>query len=251
MTHRHLANIFAGLLVATPHVFSEAEKFVCLWLHESERVYGDRLVDYDDLDKFKQLLLGQTRKIFPQYNIGKYYLSGGGVDPDPLMFCHFADGHAQPEELMYDQAFNLSDVKKSLDQALGEYNEINATMNLVLFDDAVCHVARIVRIVKQTGGHALLVGVGGSGKQSLSRLAAFVCGYKVVQIMVNQGYSLLDFRTDLQTMYNSAGVKLEGVMFLLTDQQIVNEKFMVYINDLLSSGNIPDLYNKDEKEVQP
>ena len=67
--------------------------------------------------------------------------------------------------------------------------------------------------------------------------------------MVNQTYSLLDFKTDLQGMYAKAGVKQEGTLFLLTDTQINNEKFFVYLNDLLSSGNIPDLYSKDEKET--
>jgi dynein heavy chain len=94
----------------------------------------------------------------------------------------------------------------------------------------------------------MLVGVGGSGKQSLSRLAAHICGFTVMSIAVNNTYSLLDFRTDLQAMYNKAGVKQEGVLFMLTDTQIVSEKFLVYINDLLSSGNIPDLFTRDEKE---
>jgi dynein heavy chain, axonemal len=247
---RHLANVFQGLLVASPHTFKDPEKFVYLWLHESERVYGDRLVDYEDLDKFKRIIQNQARKAFPQYNIARFYLSGGGIKADPLVFCHFADGTTHGgDELAYDQALSITDLRTTLEASLDEYNETNAVMNLVLFDDAVLHVARIVRIIKQTGGHALLVGVGGSGKQSLARLASHVCGLAVMQIMVNQNYSLLDFRTDLQAMYNKAGVKQEGVLFLLTDTQISNEKFMVYLNDLLSSGNIPDLYTKDEKDA--
>ena len=35
-------------------------------------------------------------------------------------------------------------------------------------------------------------------------------------------------------------------MFLLTDSQITNERFLIYINDLLASGNIPDLFAVDE-----
>lgn len=54
--------MFQGLLVATPIVFKDPEKFVFLWLHESERVYGDRLVDYDDLNKFKMIMQSQARK---------------------------------------------------------------------------------------------------------------------------------------------------------------------------------------------
>lgn len=63
-------------------------------------------------------------------------------------------------------------------------------------------VARIVRIVLNDGGHALLVGVGGSGKQSLSRLAAFICGYSVSQIVISSTYSINDLKEDLKTMYN-------------------------------------------------
>ena len=50
-------------------------------------------------------------------------------------------------------------------------------------------------------------------------------------------------------MYNKAGNKDEGVMFLLTDSQITNERFLIYLNDLLASGNIPDLYGPDELDA--
>ncbi|CAE7772764.1 ODA11, partial [Symbiodinium microadriaticum] len=136
---RHLANIFQGLLVATPQVFNDPEKFVYLWLHESERVYGDRLVDEEDLLKFKQIIQNQARKAFAQYNVARFYMTGGGVSADPLVFCHFADGTTQGDELVYDKSGDLTVLRKTLETALEEYNETNAVMNLVLFDDAVLH----------------------------------------------------------------------------------------------------------------
>jgi dynein heavy chain len=51
-----------------------------------------------------------------------------------------------------------------ISEALREYNDNNAVMNLVLFEDAMKHICRICRIVMPPSGHALLVGVGGSGK---------------------------------------------------------------------------------------
>ena len=238
---RHLANVFAGILVSSPANFDNAEKFCYLWLHESERVYGDRIVDNAGVLKFRDIMSAQAKKAFPQFNASKFYLAQGA---DPLVFCHFASG----DEMQYDQVTNLEDVKSTLEGALADYNEINAVMDLVLFNDAICHVARITRIIQNTAGHAMLVGVGGSGKQSLSRLAAHICGYGVAQITISSTYGVNDLKTDLQAMYRKAGIRGEGVMFLFTDNQITNEKFLVFLNDLLASGNIPDLYTKDEQD---
>ena len=58
-----------------------------------------------------------------------------------------------------------------------------------------------------------------------------------------------DFKADMITLYASSGLKGNSLVFLFTDQQIIDERMLVYFNDLLSSGYIPDLYNADELRV--
>lgn len=59
------------------------------------------------------------------------------------------------------------------------------------------HICRIARIIDLPVGNALLVGVGGSGKQSLSKLSAFILSYDVVRIVVTSSYSMVDLKTDI------------------------------------------------------
>merc|ERR1719421_282776 len=101
----------------------------------------------------------------------------------------------------------MEQIKKVLEDKLNEYNETFAAMNLVLFEDAINHICRIARITDNPCGNALLVGVGGSGKQSLSRLSSFINNQDVLSILVNQSYGLNELKLDLQEFYKKAAVK--------------------------------------------
>lgn len=135
-----------------------------------------------------------------------------------------------------------------LSEAMVSYNDLVAAMNLVLFEDAMMHVCRVNRILESPRGSALLVGVGGSGKQSLSRLAAFISSLEVFQIQLKKGYGVSDLKLELAALYSKAGLKNLGIMFLMTDAQVPNEQFLVLINDMLASGEVPDLFAEDEVE---
>lgn len=51
-------------------------------------------------------------------------------------------------------------------------------MKIIFFMDAIEHCARLARILRAERGNGLLVGVGGMGKQSLTKLASHLNGYK-------------------------------------------------------------------------
>lgn len=121
-------------------------------------------------------------------------------------------------------------------------------MNLVLFDDAIDHVTKIHRVIRIDQGNALLVGVGGSGKQSLTRLAAFAAGCEVFEIKLSRGYSETHFRDDLKILYNKLGIENKKVVFMFGDQHVAEEGFLELINNMLTSGMVPALFADEEKE---
>eukprot|EP00928_Gymnodinium_smaydae_P031101 TRINITY_DN22944_c0_g4_i1.p1 TRINITY_DN22944_c0_g4~~TRINITY_DN22944_c0_g4_i1.p1 ORF type:complete len:1938 (-),score=445.97 TRINITY_DN22944_c0_g4_i1:215-5482(-) len=94
----------------------------------------------------------------------------------------------------------------------------------------------------------MLVGVGGSGKQSLARLAAFTSGHFCFQITITKNYNDNALFEDLRVLYIKAGVKNEAVTFLFTDAEVKSENFLEYMNSLLATGDIVGLFAKDEKD---
>ncbi|XP_008068583.1 dynein heavy chain 17, axonemal [Carlito syrichta] len=235
---RDLSNIFQGLLFSTAEVLKTPLDLVRLWLHEAERVYGDKMVDEKDQEALHRVTMASTKKYFD--DLGEELLFA-----KPNIFCHFAQGIGDPK---YFPVTDVTHLNKLLVDVLDSYNEVNAVMNLVLFEDAVAHICRINRILESPRGNALLVGVGGSGKQSLSRLAAFISALDVFQITLKKGYGIPDLKTDLAAQYIKAAVKNMPSVFLMTDSQVAEEQFLVLINDLLASGEIPGLFMDDEVE---
>lgn len=94
----------------------------------------------------------------------------------------------------------------------------------------------------------MLIGVGGSGKQSLTRLAAYISSLDVFQTQLRKGFTIADLKLDVAALFMKAGVKNTSCCYLMTDSQVAEENFLVIINDLLASGEIPDLFAPEDIE---
>lgn len=233
---RDLANVFQGILFSTGETCPDASNLIKLWVHEANRVYCDKLVDQQDIEAFNKIINDVVKKNFEGVDDNLIFVK-------PLIYCHFAEGL---QESKYMPIYEWARLNTLLKDAQANYNDLVGSMNLVLFEDAMSHICRISRILEGPRGNALLIGVGGSGKQSLARLAAFISNLEVFQIQLKKGYSIIDMKADLAALYLKAGLKNVACMHLMTDSQVAEESYLVLINDMLASGEIMELFPDDE-----
>lgn len=234
---RELTNIFQGICLMKNGDYNSFVDVVKLWIHEFARVVSDRFFTIPELDVYNNLLREVMKK---QLNLGNQVEEI--LSSQQSIYTSFANSNIKS----YLPITNMEQLKKVVDAKLQEYNESNAMMDLVLFEQAAEHITRISRIISNPSGNAMLIGVGGSGKQSLSRLAAFIVGYEVKQLQVTGSFKVDDLLEAFRDMFKLSGVKGIQILFLMTDTQVVDERFLIYINAILSSGWISGLFPKDE-----
>ena len=250
---RDYARVIQGLLLSTPDSFKDSKKFVRLWIHEVYRVFYDRLVDSDDCNWLYSEICKTSQEDFKMdlkdvYQ--KYVVPEKPIEDDQVRGCVFSalTGSVSAKSV-YDEVESMQTLTSKVELSLNDYNALSKKpMDLVLFRFAVEHLTKIARVLQQPQGSMLLVGVGGSGRQSLSRLAAYLCGIDVFQIEISRGYNKVNWHDDLRKLLKQCGGQGKPLIFLMTDSQIQEESFLEDISNLLNAGEVPNLFPPDEKQ---
>ncbi|XP_029013318.1 dynein axonemal heavy chain 6 isoform X2 [Betta splendens] len=240
---RDLSKCVQGMLQCDSSQVRDKNQVFRLFCHECQRVFHDRLINNQDKTYFNTVISEMARQYFSIDLEPSYFLT------KPIIFGDFMKVGADKEERQYEDLTDMNKIQAVLQDYLDDYNmTFSKETRLVFFQDAIEHVSRIARMIRQERGNALLVGVGGTGKQSLTRLAAHMCGYRCFEIELSRGYNYDSFHEDLRRLYKMAGVEGKDMVFLFTDTQIVVEEFLEDINNMLNSGEVPNLFEKDELE---
>jgi len=267
-TIRELASVFSGICtVASQPQYKviqngsaiktkmRSELFlIALWRHECDRTFIDKLISNGDKKVFSELLDRITKEKFrdsldfSDEQLMTNYLFADFMREDEL--DEYGDVVAAAP-FVYEACPDVESIRGICNKKLEEYNLKNSSkqMNLVIFDDALKHLLRIARIINTPGGNILLVGVGGSGKQSLTKLASYIEQKQFFQISLTKSYSDSNLKDDIKELYHMAGPEGKSVSFIMTDAEIKSESFLEIINSMLSTGEIPGLIPKDEKDV--
>lgn len=161
------------MYLADRNYYETKEQVVKLWAHEVLRVFSDRLIDNADKEKFQKMLNDQLEQQFTM-NYQEHCMTN---QASHAIFVDFLrEDEEDDDKRIYDEVTDFPKLREFLYDKLDDYRREPkmAKMDIVLFKDAIIHVCKIYRVITMKRGHTLLVGVGGSGRHSLTRLAAYV-----------------------------------------------------------------------------
>ncbi|KNE63057.1 hypothetical protein AMAG_08223 [Allomyces macrogynus ATCC 38327] len=217
---RDLSKVFQGMLMAETRSIETANDFILLWVHESQRVFSDRLVDAADKGWFTTLL---KKTMVSKLGVPWEEV----VHVEPVLYGDYMTPGADPKH--YVQVKDLKKVVKLTEEYLEDYNnQVSKPMKLVMFLDAIEHVSRICRILRQPKGNALLL------------------EYECFQIEISKNYGQNEWKEDLKKVLFRAGIDAKQTVFLYCDTQVFQESCVEDVNNLLNSGDVPNLYTNDD-----
>ncbi|MEE6501786.1 hypothetical protein FKM82_004321 [Ascaphus truei] len=252
---RDFSRVIQGCLLVKKESIENKRIMVRLFVHEALRVFYDRLVDDKDRSWLFNLIKDIVKEHFKESfeAVFEHLKTETGPlseeDIRNLLFGDYMTPDLEGDERLYAEVPSVQQFSDIVGQCLEEYNQTHKTrMNLVIFRYVLEHLSRICRILKQPGGNALLVGVGGSGRQSLTRLATAMAKMNIFTPEISKSYGMNEWREDLKSLMMNAGVKGHKTVFLISDTQIKQEAFLEDVDSLLNTGEVPNLFAVDEKQ---
>ena len=286
---RDLSRVFQGILRTPRSSVPDGKTLILLWRHENERVFADKLTTIADKDLFKTQLDGCLKELLDSAIKPSAAATGGapakfGAKPAKKPAATTAKGSANDKVCTFDEIVkedpffvdflrdevydedgvlvseapkvyelggSMESLRNRVKDFLSKYNDQypSKAMNIVLFDDAMRHLMRISRCLGMPKGCMLLVGVGGSGKQTLTRLGAYCSGHNTFQIVMSKTYNMNNLLDDIRVMYKACGQQGQRTTFIFTEAEIKDESFLEVMNSILTTGEVANLIPKDELMV--
>jgi dynein heavy chain len=153
---RDISKVVQGCCSADQKQTQETVDIVRLWVHENQRVFGDRMINNEDKATLVDLLMQEAEK---------FKLKREDVfNVERIIYGDYSQG-IDGENRPYIQVTDIAMMIEKIIEYLEDHNQgSKSPMRLVMFLDACDHVSRICRILRQPQGNALLLGVGGSGR---------------------------------------------------------------------------------------
>lgn len=249
-----LARVFNGCVCVRKDTTDNKKLFPRVWIHETLRVFYDRLVDVEDRKWLFELIDETVEKDFGTSLVNvfedwKENEESEKIKLHRLSSLHFAfSSEKEFEERKYEEIHDINQFKEAALKAIEEFNSTHkAQIDVVLFGFALEHISKICRILNMPGGNCILVGTPGSGRESLAKIATAMCKQTLLQ---NDLLNLHDFNSWRKTVKESlreAGGKGKETAFLLNEIELKKEEYLQDIDSLLMLSEIANVFTIEEE----
>lgn len=130
---RDVSKIFQGIYMAQPTLFEDRDIMARLWMHESYRAFGDRLIMNSDREQFEKIVDGILENRL-QSRFHDMVTDSDGNRKNPI-FAHLSLTNTEAESPAYDAILDKAGLKQYMNVRLDDYNEImkKKPLNLVMF----------------------------------------------------------------------------------------------------------------------
>lgn len=252
---RDVSRVFQGIAKANSKSIRDELDFIKLWIHESERVFKDRLVSEEDKAIFMKLLAEATKTCMRR-DLSAFVHNKTIIFANFLPTIHPDNDFSRPAyENIYCEITDIDKITKKLQEKHDEYNvEIKqkvdssgTLLNLVFFPYAVEHICRIARILSTENGNALLVGLGGSGRRSLTLLTCSIYNFTPFEVENASELKDSDWRDKIkENLLKEKAMQGKESVWIISDTQISSESAIEDINSFLNNGEIPNLITAED-----
>ncbi|XP_043503405.1 dynein axonemal heavy chain 12-like [Polistes fuscatus] len=226
-----------------------------LWVHEILRVFGDRLVEATDhrwlFHKIKDTTQSVLKESFDTTfnHLPKFQDNLTEESFRSLIYGNFMNMEVLADERLYEEILSITEYREVALAYLEEYNNTHRKkIDIVMFRYALEHLARICRVLAISNSSLLMIGVSGSGRQSLTKLASNMAGHGLFQPEIGSAYGLNEWREDIKKVLKNSGGVGKNFVFLFTEGQIKEEAFLADIDSLLNIGEVPNLFTIEERQ---
>lgn len=205
--------------------------------YEACRTFKDRLVSREHCVKFDSILKPLARQ---QLAFNEAL--------DSLYTTWFATHQSPFKQVAALGKASAEDMKKVLAQGLLAYEREFRELPFFSFEESIMGLVRLNRALARPGGSVLLVGESGVGKRTSAQLVSHMLNMTLISTNITREYTEKEFRRDLKTVLQTAGIEGTATVLFLEDHQLLESTFLQLLNSLLSSGEVPGLYKPEEVE---
>ena len=131
------------------------------------------------------------------------------IDDIPRDIFYVFGNFSEPGEAnkIYKEINDKESLKTMIQSYIQDYNELSKIkIDILLFDEALQNLAKMNRILSREFGHAVLVGLGGDGRRTLTRLASFMQDFDIEEPDTKKDMLQMDWYEYLKDGFRKTGV---------------------------------------------